>query len=175
MKKMILSIILLSCLFLISACDNNSKEDITFKDDPEHQVSNNYTYKFVGESEHFYFETGKVYYNDDERELLISNFKVKNNVNKNANFSMNLYFNNILLYGDVSYSNELLTKQQFENTVIGEHGYLGKKDQNGNIIGESDSFLETTKEEFKESIKLEVKYCIKDKCEIEALKLKYFD
>ena len=50
-----------------------------------------------------------------------------------------------------------------------------KKDKNGNIIGESDSFLETTKENFKESIKLETKYCIKSECNTEILKLKYFD
>lgn len=177
MRKKIIITILLSCLLFTSACSNNSnlKENITYKEDIEHQVSNNYTYKFVGESEHFYFETGKVYYINNEREILISNFKVKDNVSKNAQFSINLYFNGVLLYGEPLYSNNVLTKKKFEDIVIGEHGYLGEKDQNGNIIGESDSFLETTKENFKESIKVEAKYCIKDECNTEILKLKYFD
>ena len=177
MRKSIIIIVLWTCLLFLSVCSNNIrfKKNITYKEDLDHQISNNYTYKFVGESEHFYFETGKVYYNDNERELLISNFKVKDNVSENAQFSINLYFNGVLLYGETSYFNNLLTKKKFENTVIGEYGYLVEKDKNGNIIGESDSFLETTKENFKESIKLKAKYCIKSECNTEILKLKYFD
>ncbi len=173
MKKLILCLITVSSLFLITACNNNSKID--FKEDVEHQINSDYTFKFVGESEHFYFETGKVYYNGDERELLISNFKVKDNVNKNAKFSTNLYFNNVLFCGDISNSSDLSTKQEFENAVISEHGFLGEKDQNGDYIGESDSFVETSKEDFKDSIKLEGKYCIKDDCKIETFKIKYLE
>ena len=172
MKRVILSLILLSNLFIITACNNSN--NITFKEDLKHQLNSNYTYKFVGESEHFYFETGKVYYNDNERELLISNFHVKGDISKNSKFSLNLYFNDDLLYGNVSELN-LLSRQDFENTVISEHGYLGEKNESGNITGESDSFFETPKEKFKTNIKLEVKYCIKDKCETETLKLKYIE
>lgn len=171
MKKTILLFSTIIIILLLTACNSKSGNDIKFKEDTKHQVSSNFTYKFIGESEHFYFETGKVYYNNDERELLISNFKVKNNIDKNARYSISLYFNDILLYGGIS--NELLSKKEFENTIIGEHGYIGKKDQNGITIGESDSFLETTKENFKESIKLKAKYCIKNKCEEETFKIKY--
>ena len=68
-----------------------------------------------------------------------------------------------------------ITKQEFENAVISEHGFLGEKDQNGDYIGESDSFVETSKEDFKDSIKLEGKYCIKDDCKIETFKIKYLE
>lgn len=172
-KKAITQFSILILTILLTGC-SGSNQNIAFKEDAEHEYSNNYTYKFIGESEHFYFETGKVYYNNDERELLISNFKVKDNVDKTANFSINLYFNDKLLYGDDSLSGEFLTRQQFENTVISEHGTV-ERNQNGEIIGESDSFLETTEDNFKESIQLETKYCIVDHCETEILQLKYMD
>ena len=59
------------------------------------------------------------------------------------------------------------------NIVIGENGKLGEMDQNGDVIGESDSFLETTKETFKDSIKLEIKYCQNKKCYTEEMKFTY--
>ena len=62
-----------------------------------------------------------------------------------------------------------------QNIVIEENGKLGEIDQNGDIIGESDSFLETTKENFKNSIKLEIKYCQNSKCNTEKLQLTYVD
>ena len=175
MKKVLMLSLLIICVIVTGCTNNNSDVDVNYKEDLEHQISSNYTYRFIGESDHFYFETGKVYYNNTERELLISNFKVKNNIDKNAKFSINLYFNDKILYGDVYNSNNLLSKEELENTIIGEHGYLGDYDQNGNIIGESDSFLETTKENFKDSIRLDIKYCVKSKCETETLKLKYLD
>lgn len=175
MKKILMSLLLIFSIYFLTACNNSENIDFSYKEDLEHQISSNYTYKFIGESEHFYFETGKVYYNNNERELLISNFKVKNNVNQNAKFSINLFFNNKLLFGNEYNSNDLISKEELEKTIIGEHGYLGDYDQNGNIIGESDSFIETTKENFKDSIKLNIKYCIKNKCEIETLKLEYIN
>ena len=173
MKKLILLSLLMVSIIITGCTNSNSDVDVNYKEDLEHQISSNYTYKFIGESEHFYFETGKVYYNNTERELLISNFKVKNNVDQDAKFSINLYFNNKILYGNEYNSNDLITKEEVEKTIIGEHGYLGNYDQNGNIIGESDSFLETTKENFKDSIRLDIRYCIKNKCETETLKLEY--
>lgn len=74
MKKIVKIICLIT---LLTACNKNTKIDINYKEDLKNQISSNYTYKFIGESEHFYFETGKVYYNGKERELLISNFNFK--------------------------------------------------------------------------------------------------
>ena len=87
-------IFLIGSLLLIVLSVGCSKNDIKieYKDDIEHQFSNNYTYKFVGESEHFYFQTGKVYYNNNEREILISNFNFKKSMNKNITYLVNLYF-----------------------------------------------------------------------------------
>lgn len=172
MKKLIL---FLGLFILLTTTGCSSKNyDINYIEDSEHSFSNNYTYKFVGESDHFYFETGKVYYNGDERELLISNFKIKDNIKSDASFKINLYFNDKLLYGDVDKTDKL-SKKDFEGIVIAEHGTLGKKDSNGNVIGESDSFLETTKDTFKNSIKLQADYCVNNKCSTETFKLSYLD
>ena len=172
MKKLLFLSFVLVSLF-ITGC-SNKQYDISYVEDNEHSLSNNYTYKFVGESEHFYFKTGKVYYDGNARELLISNFKVKDNVKDDSTYKINLYFNNKLLYGDVDGTDEL-TKNEFEDIVIAEHGKLGERDKNGDVIGESDSFLETTEDTFKDSIKLQADYCINDKCETETFKITYVD
>ena len=99
MKQTIFLIGSLLLIVLLVGCSNNDIK-IEYKNDIEHQFYNNYTYKFVGESEHFYFETGKVYYNGNERELLISNFKLKDNMSSSTTYLVNLYFNDILLYGN---------------------------------------------------------------------------
>lgn len=175
MKKIILFLITICSLLLLTSCDSKSEIDLHYVEDRKNQASENYTYRFFGESEHFYFKTGKVYYNENYQELLISNFKVKNNVDKNAMFSINLYFNDVLLYGDILGSNNLSTKNELESTIIGEDGFVSEKKQNGNYIGESDSFFETPKENFKDSIKLEGQYCIKDNCSQEIFEIQYLE
>lgn len=47
-----------------------------------------------------------------------------------------------MLYGN-EYETADLIEKEYKNTIIGESGTLGEKDENGNIVGESDSFLET--------------------------------
>ena len=173
MKPKITLIGFLLLQFLLISCSNDSI-DVVYREDLEHEYSSNYTYKFVGESEHFYFETGKVYYQESERELLISNFNLKYSMDNSIKYLVNLYFNDRLLYGD-EYGNADLTEKEYRNTVIGESGILGKKDKNGDIIGESDSFLETTQDTFKDSIRLEVKFCKDNNCEIETFKIKYVE
>ena len=100
--------------------------------------------------------------------------------NKNYCFSVedtnstevnNLYFNDKSLF----VADRNLTKNAFEDTIIAESGELGERDISGNVIGESDSFLETTKENFKSSIKLEAKYCINNKCKTEPFNIEYLD
>ena len=66
-----------------------------------------------------------------------------------------------------------MNQKEYKDVVIGENGLLGEKDKNGNVIGESDSFLETTKETFKDSIKLEIIYCQNKKCYTEEMKFTY--
>ncbi len=178
MKKSLFFLIFIVCLFI--GCQKHSTID--FKEDPKHDVMNQFTYRFVGESKHFYFQTGKVFYNQNHRSLLISNFGIKEEI-KGANYQVHLYFNDELLYGDSNNKN-LLSKTEFENVVIAEDGTI-EKDENGNIIGDADSFLKTTKETFKDRVKLEASYCsyvvckgkncIKPQCTTEVFNLFYLD
>ena len=162
-------------LFIIVGCGKSSKEiAVNYVDYKDSELSGNYTFRFVGQSEHFYFETGNVYFGDNIKELLLTNFKVKDNVSNDSKYLVEVYFNNKLLMGDDG-SGELYNKEQFENINIAEKGKEPERDQNGNIIGEGDSFLETTKDNFKESIKVFGKYCINDKCEKEEFNIKYID
>ena len=67
-----------------------------------------------------------------------------------------------------------LSKSGFENIVITDNGYVYTNDS-GEIIGEVDSFIKTTKETFKDSIKMVINYCEKDKCKEETFKINYLD
>ena len=174
MKKIKIIYIVIILLVSLTGCAYNNEMKISYKDDAENEFSSNYTYKFVGQSEHFYFETGKVYYNGNERELLISNFNLKEKMDSDTKCLINLYFNDILLDGNIN-GKANLDENNYKKTLFGEHGYLGEKDKNGNIIGESDSFLETTKDTFKSSIKLEIIYCLKNECNTEEMKIKIME
>lgn len=92
-------------------------------------------------------------------------------MNQDTTYLVNLYFNNELLYGD-EYNKVDLSEEQYRNLAIAEYGLVGEKDKDGDIIGESDSFLETTKDNFRDSIKIDIQYCLKDKCNKEQLKIK---
>ena len=78
MKKTIICLFLLITMITITGCqkeDNNLKID--YQDYSDAVIGNEYTYRFVGQSEHFYFETGKVYFGEGERQFVVTNLKVK--------------------------------------------------------------------------------------------------
>lgn len=176
MKKTITYLLLLIVAITITGCQKseNSNLEVKYQDYSDEVIGSNYTYRFIGQSEHFYFETGKVYFGDGERQFTITNLKVKDNVEKDANYSLNIYFNNNLLVGD-DYQFGGLTKEKFENQKLSESGKEPEKDANGNSIGESDAFFETSKENFKDELEIVGYYCVKDKCENEAFKITYLD
>lgn len=174
---MIKKIILIIMISVVFGCENKIVEDnITFKDDYGYYQENNVTYRFTGTSEHFAFETGKVYYGDnDERYILLKNFKILDNL-KNINsintYSINLSFNDIpLLTKDMIDLNQKTLLDALKNYSLEEYGVY-----NISGHGESDAFTRTLKEQFKESIKLEIKYCYKtNDCKTEEFKLNYYD
>lgn len=175
MKKTIIYFLLLITVITITGCqkeDNNLK--VNYQDYSDEVIGNDFTYRFVGQSEHFYFETGKVYFGEGSRQFIITNLKVKDNIEHNTNYSLNIYFNDNLLVGD-DYQFGGLTKEKFENQKLSESGKEPKKDENGNSIGESDAFFETSKEDFKDALKVVGYYCVKDKCENESFKVTYLD
>jgi hypothetical protein len=176
MKKNIVYLLLLVAVLTITGCQKSEKNnlEVKYQDYSDEVIGNNYTYRFIGQSEHFYFKTGKVYFGEGERQFVVTNLKVKDNVEKDTNYSLNIYFNDNLLVGD-DYQFGGLTKEKFENQKLSESGKEPKKDANGNSIGESDAFFETSKEDFKDALKVVGYYCVKEKCEKEIFKVTYLD
>lgn len=160
-------IVLTTMLLLLTGCSLNK---ISYEEDSLHNNMEHYTYKFIGESKHFYFQTGKVYYDKSTQALLMSNFKAKKSLAKNAKCSIQLYFNDKLLY---STKDSMHSVKELEKIVIAESGNITQIDAKGNPIGESDAFLETKKDTFKESIKVIAKYCVKNDCKEERFTIKY--
>ena len=76
---------------------------------------NEYTYHFVGESKHFYFQTWKVSCENDDRKIVIINFKTKNNIDENSTFKIALYFNDV-----EHFNSKTDSKEQFEKITIRE-------------------------------------------------------
>lgn len=171
MKKVYKISILIFSLLLICGCSNNTKKMVMFKDDQGYEKMNDVTYKFYGESEHFGFETGKVYYGDNgEVYIYIDNFKVLNNIKNEQEldeYKIDLSFNN-----DSMFSDEMIKVngrdfiQILNDFSIEESGIKSKQ--------EEDAFTRTDKYSFKSAIKLKIKYCYKDgSCKTETLKLRY--
>lgn len=160
-------------LILLTGC-NKKEEKVGFIDDYGYATPEEVTYKFFGVSEHFAFYTGKVYYgNDNEKYLYLDNFKIINelfNEKEVSSYSINVLFDNKELFTD-------------EQTPIARGALQSRLDnfgvEEGGIYstdgkGETDAFCETTKESFKDDIKVIIKYCYNDNdCKTEEFKIYY--
>lgn len=175
MKKYLFIFTILLCSLFIIGC-GNEKMNLQYEPSPEHDsFPNKQTFLFTGESEHAYFTTGKAYYGEDELGLLITNFKIKDNVKESATFTAaNVYFNNRMFAGDVI-GDAPATLTDLSGISIGEIGRYPEYDEHGEIIGESDSFVETSKEDFKDALKITIKYCYKERCKLETFNITYHD
>lgn len=174
MKKYLLACIITFTMLLIVGC-GKERMNLQYEDDYENDIFiGKETFLFTGESDHVYFTTGKAYYGEDELGLLISNFKVKDNIKEGATFSgVNVYFNDKMFAGDVNDEYGTLTKERVESISLGELGAYPEYDNNGEVIGESDSFVETNMNDFKKALKMTIKYCYNNKCELEEFDITY--
>lgn len=175
MKK-IYALVLVILVCFTAGCSSNSNVSVEYKEDNGYFIKDNITYRFTGYSSHFAFETGKVYYgNGNQRYILIKNFKItkkiknQNNINK---YAISLAFNNKELFSDnLKKLGDTDLNLELANEIIEEDGMY-----NSSGYGESDAFLETTKDDFKNAIKMKIKYCYKNgKCETEIFDFKYVE
>ena len=176
MKKFFMILVVFLSISTLCGCEDQQVKTIEFKDDHGYDTNNNVTYRFTGVSDHFAFETGKVYYGEDNQlYLLIKNFKIIKKLDKQENidkYSLNLYFNDKSMFsgemkelGNKDFNDEINNILIEESAVKREDGY-----------GESDAFIETSKSTFKKAIKMEMEYCYKnDKCETENFEFNYFE
>lgn len=176
MKKciFIVSLVLWSIL-LTTGCGKSSK-NVIFKDDYGYDTPKDVTYKFTGSSEHFAFFTGKAYYGDNnERYLYIDNFEIIDklkNKNKIIGYSINVFFNeSSLITDELNYLTDGDFQSKLSNFIIEETGTYSEDG-----YGESDAFLQTSQNDFKNNIKVVIKYCYSDiKCQTEEFKIDYVD
>lgn len=174
MKKILLIVLVIISIFVVTGCN---KTNIEYVDDKENGLKD-VTYRFVGESEHFYFQTGNFYYNDDDKtkDLFLSNFKVKDNVESDAKFSLVVYVGDEIIYGNAETEitennmNIFLDKKGLSDTIIKIGMYIPAEETE-----ESDevNFNTLNKNNFKENIKVVGKYCKNNKCELEDFKFDY--
>ena len=174
--KRILLITLLLITFVVSGCNNTSKVIVEYKEDYGDINPGGVTYKFTGSSEHFGFETGKVFYgSNDERYFLFKNFKIINqidNIDDITTYKINLKFD-----GKSMFTNEMehVTDKNF-NEIISDIKFEENGKYNSDGFGELDAFTITTKENFKDYVELEIKYCYSNgKCVTESLEFNYIE
>ena len=176
MKKYLLFFLLFSIMLVTNGCHNEKKSNIQFKDDYGYNTPNTVTYRFTGESTHFGFETGKVLYGDkNERYILIKNFKVIDDIKNKSDIEM--YYIDFKINGESLFSNDMILvgTEDFETKIINfSIEESGIKTNDG--YGESDAFLSSEKEDFKETIQLKIKYCYFDGiCETENFKFYFLE
>ncbi len=175
MKKLFLFFIICS-LFVITGCNNESMVIIEYKEDYGDINQEEITYKFTGLSEHFAFETGKVYYgNNNERYYLFKNFRIIKKIDKIddiTSYKIDLKFNGKSMFTDEM---EIISDKNFNDIINNiEFEENGRYSTDG--YGESDAFVVTTKDNFKDYVNLEIKYCYIDgECIVEPLEFSYVE
>ncbi|MDD3340865.1 MAG: hypothetical protein PHN72_01495 [Bacilli bacterium] len=157
---------------LMTGCTigQKSKEKVTFVKDQTYGTIDKATYQFTGESAHFYFKTGEVSYQDKEAEINISNFAAKKSTKESATVTISVWFNGKIFYGNPKAIDNkgVYSVKEVSNVLVGDKVTLSQ-----NIKEELNPFALTTKDTFKESMKIEAVYCEDGKCTNETFKLTY--
>lgn len=155
-------------LLLLTGCNKNYDKTISYVDFKSKEVSlNNITYKFIGKSKNFGFETGNVNLNDHEKQLLITNFKQINKIDKFDTISFNIKFKDTLWAKSSWSKNDNISFKQYLKKIILYENY-------SQLINHGDdSFTSTTKETFKNDINITVEYCVNGQCKNETFKIEY--
>lgn len=170
-----MALILIGIYFFEKQQLKDDDVNIEFKEDKKfNQYMKDYNYRFVGESEHFYFQTGQVYLSKSMNKLSISNLKVKKidgKENKKV-YAFRVFIKDKLIFGD-SYNVGNSTKEKFENIKLGlviniPTDLESKKDT-------INALALTNENSFKEDLKIEGVYCEEGKCKSEVFNLKYID
>lgn len=172
MRKVIITVVV-ACIFLMTGC-GNSNEEVQYIEESAQSIDKEPVFKFTGESEHFSFATGQAYYDGNERELLITNFKVTKeikNIEEVEEYLVNVTFDGNSLFSEERNKVDNSFKQQLEKINISEYGTVSN-----DKYGESDAFFATEESKFKSAIEVAITYCYKNnKCEEEKMKLNFIE
>lgn len=163
----IIFIIIISVIYaLLNSFDNDDKNDLLTP------YIENATYTFSGDSEHFKFDTGKVYFSNDYSQILITDFSQTKEIKKLKNEKVTILFDGKEWSSlDNSYNlnklKEYITEFQFY-----EGGKLCGSDSNFDC--EKTAFDIANKENFKDILKVIIEYCTNDNvCLKEQFKINF--
>lgn len=126
----------------------------------------NPTYQFIGQSKHFEFSTGKVYYGPYSSELVITDFRQTKSISNLQKISVTILFNDIIWE---KRTNESSKSKKFMNDLLFYESTPIHQE-----FGVSNSFRSTKEETFKKSIVVRIDYCTKNgSCKRETMHLSY--
>lgn len=165
----ILEVVVISALLII----RNNETKVEFKYEPLY-LGTEPTFKFTAISKHFTLATGEAYYKDEEnlnyqREILITNFKMNKEIKNLKTYSLEVrFYDRLIVNNETHYQGAKDIKNFLNETRITYGGdYYGWM---------SDPFIQSKEYEFKDNLKISIKYCLtNDLCYEEKLKIKYID
>ena len=167
--SIVLVLLVIFCLWIwntLSIIDaRNTHNDIIY------QTFKNATYSFTGKSEHFEFETGKVYFGGSEQRIYIADFKQTERIPDLLSEKVIIKFDNKIMnvQENSNLLNDINTKIDNFDFYLGTVGCHSSSED-----CEATVFDNVTKDTFKESIIVEIEYCTKNKiCRTEQFDLNY--
>lgn len=126
------------------------------------------SFKFVGESPHFIMKKGVADFNGKKKELEISNFSLKENIDGIISYKVSLYFKDEL-WG--SFEQKNITKDV--NELLNEELFVQKDGVCSADFCDKNEFLKSKRYNFKNRIKIVITFETKDAAITEEMKLKY--
>lgn len=176
-KKIIFVLVIIVIIIGFIGVNNFYNRKITYKECKNNEVKLKYiTHKFTGESEHFGFETGNVDLDKNNYEILLTNFRQTKKVKNIDDFKITIYFNDKEWSSNEWNKNKDISFRKFlKNIIVYEEDTEYIEENSPNFRRSSDAFIETSPDEFKSAIKVVAKYCYKNKCNTENMKIKFID
>ena len=117
-----------------------------------------------------------IYLDKNNYEMLLTNFRQTKKVKNIDDFKITIYFNDKEWSSNGWNKNKDISFRKFlKNIIVYEEDTEYIEENSPNFRRSSDAFIETSPDEFKSAIKVEVKYCYKNKCNTENMKIKFID
>ena len=109
-------------------------------------------------------------------EILLTNFRQTKKVKNIDDFKITIYFNDKEWSSNEWNKNKDISFRKFlKNIIVYEEDTEYIEENSPNFRRSSDAFIETSPDEFKSAIKVVVKYCYKNKCNTENMKITFIN
>lgn len=166
---LIIIFIVIMIIYLLFNCIAKNNEEDLIKPNIEHP-----TYKFEGQSEHFKFDTGKVYFTNEYSQILINGFLQTKKINKLKSEKVTVLFDDKPWSSLGNSKNLNKLKKYITEFQFYEAGILCENDSG--IDCEKTAFNLANKDNFEAIITVFIEYCTTDNiCSKEQFKINYID